>query len=175
MTTPTKEQILFNLATAHEYLSEVPENKLDLKWFCALSSKCGTLMCAAGWLTEAPQFKDKMGLIDVGYGGQRFALVPPGVTAIPKNERGGYDFSWLDPIFGPDAFDVLFSERCDGKFDAQHPMAEAIEDFDETCLSIDGSVMRFRPSSSSCPNPAAASFIASMVALSLPSSSSVRA
>ena len=136
----TKARVLFNLATAHEYLSEVPENKLDLKWFKANSSRCGTLMCAAGWLTESPTFKDKMALLDTGYYGHAFALVPPGVTAIPKNERGGYDFSWLDPIFGPDAFDVLFSERCDGKIDAQHPLSEHTEEFDETCLLIDGSV-----------------------------------
>ena len=137
----TKARVLFNLATAHEYLSEVPENKLDLKRFKSASTRCGTLMCAAGWLTEAPQFKDKLHLIEVDrFGSQRFMLVPPGHTTTPKNENGGYDFSWLDPIFGPDAFDVLFSERCDGKIDAQHPLSEHTEEFDETCLLIDGSV-----------------------------------
>lgn len=99
--------ILDNLRLAHTVISGIPEDTLDLRQY---KTECGTIACTAGHLSMHPHFAPFMRLeltheVD-GVGG--YSLRP-------------VDFFDLDASFGPAAFDSMFAQRGQGRFDSWHP------------------------------------------------------
>lgn len=122
------QYILANLRKARTVIEATPENKLDLCSF-KRESPCGTLACAAGWLAMSPAFDKLMTLTpkDPEATTHRHLLVPAGDIVVRYNAKGGYDFDWLEPHFGPAAFSHLFEARGVGYRDGNHPNAEEQE------------------------------------------------
>ena len=112
MTDTSKAQILSNIKRAISVIAASPEEGLDLDRF-KVESKCGTLHCAAGLLTTDPYFADLGMALRLGHG-TVFRLYDS------KNpEMEVHQFGFLDKIFGPDAFDVLFFEYGRGTLDLE--------------------------------------------------------
>jgi hypothetical protein len=119
-TTPTalKHQVqIDNLNHAHRILSEVACYKLDLdRWVRAHppgQPMCGTIFCAAGWLAHSEEFARMLTIVTIK---DEIGDSVPMLTACdskPELKEGGngYSFKFLDPIFGPNAFNMLFDSR----------------------------------------------------------------
>lgn len=109
--TPSQEKILDNLDRAIAIITEIPDDKLDLRQF---KTECGTIACTAGWLTSNPHFiQQGMGLAPTR--SLYFRDVQPFDLTLHGKTHTNMD--WLDDLFGPDAFDHLFIERGDGEMD----------------------------------------------------------
>jgi hypothetical protein len=136
-----KQAILKNLRDAHDILSKVEETVFDLHTFKRGDEVCGTIACAAGWLAMSERFAPVMSLLSfkniffISY----CTLVPTATMNAHYNEDAGYDFSWLDEHFGPDAFDNLFCERGDGGRDKEHE--QATQRYDEEGYEVDERVL----------------------------------
>jgi hypothetical protein len=129
--------ILTNLHKAREVIAAIPEVQFDLKEFTSEGS-CGTIACTAGWLCHDPYFQGFMKL-GVAYDGATYeTLRVKDLSSADWLVR--YDL--LDDHFGADAFDALFTARCDGKFDWLHPLCEVVEDsYEPESVSATGELL----------------------------------
>ncbi|UUZ75482.1 hypothetical protein LP414_27590 [Polaromonas sp. P1(28)-13] len=100
-----------NIRRAIALLTATPEEGLDLQSF---KNTCGSTHCAIGWLATDKHFQD-LG-IELVYGKRRERITLSHYVRNSKNpDEDGFEF--LNPIFGPDAFDRLFMEYDDGDDD----------------------------------------------------------
>lgn len=111
MTDAQRALYVHNLKLAREFIKDVEPRRLWLETWCDPHG-CETLYCTAGWLTTHPFFGQFMKL-------DRNMLAP---TFVPGWERiylesMAHNYRWLDALFGPDAFDYIFSGRTCSPFD----------------------------------------------------------
>lgn len=104
-------QIIDNLKRALVILEAAPSEGLYLDSF---KSPCGTIHCAAGLLTTDPYFNSLgMGLRET-YSKTSYLLVN---LKLNETAMDTWNFTFLDAIFGVDAFDCLFDEYGVGDYD----------------------------------------------------------
>jgi hypothetical protein len=118
--TPTalKHQVqIDNLTHAHRILSEVSDSELNLsRWVRAHppgEPMCGTIFCAAGWLAHSEEFARMFTISTINDEDSELTtmLIACGTKPELKEGGNGYSFKFLDPIFGPNAFNMLFDSR----------------------------------------------------------------
>lgn len=124
------EKIIENLKRARALLDDIPTEQLDLRVYKG-TGDCGTIGCALGWLAMSPQFAHIVHLVSheraAWYTGP--VPAPAGCAVAPTLPNRGYDFSWLDAHFGPDAHNRLFNANGDGYFDSEHPEYEECPEY----------------------------------------------
>lgn len=116
MSTPT---IIENLNTLAAAIVAYPEKLFDLSRY-RLQEDCGTLYCSAGLAASMPFFQEQGMTYDED--GQGDVLV--GGVFIAQS------FNRLNEMFGPEAFDTLFSTYHSGMYDTR--LIIKIEDSKET-------------------------------------------
>jgi hypothetical protein len=98
-----------NLKTAIDILKSIPEENVNLNFF---KSSCGTIACAAGWLASDPFFTAQGMILEKDIHDKSYRLVRDAAVGVDD----GF-FDWLNEMFGFSAFDRLFIERDEGRFD----------------------------------------------------------
>lgn len=115
MTEAQRALYVHNLTLARDFIKTLNPERLNLEQWCDRDNTCGTLYCTAGWLTTHPFFGQFMKIDENDVLVPTF--IPAWTAARLPGEAMAYKYRWLDALFGPDAFDHIFSAEGEGAFD----------------------------------------------------------